>query len=196
LPGRLTDDKRGDESIYVVSSDQLHAWPEVHFEGIGWVPFEPTASLGVPTGFQPAETTGDTVTDPSAPEPTTAPTTAPTSGPELDRDQTDTSSADGGTLRQLDPTPVMLVTLAILFIVLLPALVRLAVRSVRRASARRGDALVAWRELRDTLVDLRIPASDADSPRTRGAGLIERGADAAAVHTLVSAVEYASYART
>src|SRR5699024_10931135 len=49
LPGHATDDTRGDETIYVVTSDQMHAWPEVHFEGIGWVPFEPTASLGVPT---------------------------------------------------------------------------------------------------------------------------------------------------
>src|SRR5690606_4708576 len=67
LPGRLTDDKRGDDSIYVVSSDQLHAWPEVRFNGIGWVPFEPTASLGDPTGFLPAATDGGTSSDPAAP---------------------------------------------------------------------------------------------------------------------------------
>lgn len=194
LPGRLTEDTRGDESIYVVSSDQLHAWPEVRFNGIGWVPFEPTASLGVPTGFQPATTTGDTNIDPTAPAPSAAPTTAPTSGPQVDRDQGDTSSADGGALRQLDPTPVLLVSLGVLIVILLPASTRLAMRAARRARARRGDALVAWRELRDTLVDLRLPVSDADTPRMRGVGVVERGADAAAVHMLVSAVEHASFA--
>jgi len=195
LPGRLTDEKRGDESIYVVSSDQLHAWPEVHFEGIGWVPFEPTASLGDPTGFLPTATTGNTSTDPTAPQPTTTPTTAPTSGPDVERGQDDTSSTGSQALRQLDPTPVMLVTLGVLFVVLLPALLRLAVRTGRRTRARRGDALIAWRELRDTLVDLRLPISDAETVRMRGEELISRGADAAAVRMLVSNVERESYAR-
>lgn len=27
---------------FIVRRDQLHAWPEVYFQGIGWVPFEPT----------------------------------------------------------------------------------------------------------------------------------------------------------
>lgn len=196
LPGRLTEDKRGDESIYVVSSDQLHAWPEVRFDDIGWVPFEPTASLGVPTGFLSSLTPGDTSSDPTAPAPTAAPTTAPTNGPELDRDQSDTASSDGEALRQLDPAPVMLVTLGVLIVVLLPAVIRWALRATRRARARRGKALVAWRELRDTLVDLRLPVSDADTPRMRGAELMDRGADAAAVQVLVGAVERASYART
>ena len=31
---------------YIVSSDNLHAWPELHFDGLGWVRFEPTPSLG------------------------------------------------------------------------------------------------------------------------------------------------------
>ena len=44
-------DKRLDRArdVYSVTSGQLHAWPEVFFEGIGWVPFEPTNGLGVPT---------------------------------------------------------------------------------------------------------------------------------------------------
>src|SRR5690606_32006333 len=64
LPGTRTDERRGDETIYSVRSDQLHAWPEVHFEGIGWVPFEPTASLGVPTAFLPSLTGGGEVSTP------------------------------------------------------------------------------------------------------------------------------------
>lgn len=194
LPGRLADEKRGDEFVYVVSSDQLHAWPEVRFEGIGWVPFEPTASLGVPTAFQPASVEGDSTTGPTTPAPSAAPTTAPTSGAELDDELDDSSAAGGGSLQRLDPLPVMLVTAGVLLVLLLPALIRLFVRMWRRSRARDGDAVIAWRELRATLADLGLPVSDADSPRARGLGLIERGADAEAVHALVDAMERASYA--
>lgn len=194
LPGRLTDEKRGDEFVYVVSSDQLHSWPEVRFDGIGWVPFEPTASLGVPTGFQPAAVEGGPSTGPTTPAPSTAPSTAPTSGPELDEELDGSSAAGGDSLQRVDAAPVMLVTAGVLLALLLPALIRLLVRTRRRARARDGDAAIAWRELRATLTDLGLPVSDADSPRARGVGLIERGADAEAVGILVDAIERASYA--
>jgi transglutaminase-like putative cysteine protease len=195
LPGRLTDEKRGDEFVYVVSSDQLHAWPEVRFAGIGWVPFEPTASLGVPTGFQPASVEGGPATGPATPAPSAAPSAAPTSGPERDEEPGDSSAAGGDSLQRLDPTPTLLVIAGVLVVLLLPGLIRLFQRIWRRSRARDGDAVTAWRELRATMTDLGLPVSDADSPRARGAGLIERGADAEAVNTLVSAVERASYAR-
>ncbi len=41
-PGELTD------GVYVVRGQHAHAWPEVWFEGIGWVPFEPTPGRGAP----------------------------------------------------------------------------------------------------------------------------------------------------
>lgn len=194
LPGRLADEKRGDEFVYVVSSDQLHAWPEVRFEGIGWVPFEPTASLGVPTGFQPATVEGGSTSGPVTPAPSAAPSTAPTSGPELEDEQDDSSAGGGDALQSLDPLPVTLASVGALLVLLLPALIRLIVRMWRRSRARTGDALIAWRELSATLVDLGLTVSDSDSPRARGRGLIERGADAAAVHILVNAVERRSYA--
>ncbi len=53
----------GDElspGVYQVSDVQWHTWPEVYFSGIGWVPFEPTPSRGIPgaqnyTGVAPAQ---------------------------------------------------------------------------------------------------------------------------------------------
>lgn len=39
LPGRFEDD------AYVVTGRQSHAWPELHFEGYGWVRFEPTPAV-------------------------------------------------------------------------------------------------------------------------------------------------------
>ena len=54
LPGSATSDAVERETVYSVSSYQRHAWPEVLFEGIGWVSFEPTNSLGVATSYSPA----------------------------------------------------------------------------------------------------------------------------------------------
>jgi transglutaminase-like putative cysteine protease len=77
--GRLRSD-----GWYSVLGKNSHAWPEVWFDGIGWVPFEPTPSRGIPgaedyTGIapqqdtSPAEAGGDNA-DEVAPLPAT-PTT-------------------------------------------------------------------------------------------------------------------------
>lgn len=34
----------GQESAYLVLKEEGHAWPEAYLEGVGWIPFEPTAS--------------------------------------------------------------------------------------------------------------------------------------------------------
>ena len=197
LPGVLTDQERGDESVFSVSSDQLHSWPEVFFQGVGWVPFEPTASLGVPTRFLPGANTGTGTGTPTAPAPTTEPGAAPTSGPELERGDAEEDAGAAGPLRRLDPTPIALGVAGAVLIVLLPALIRRARRAVRLRRARAGDAMAAWSELRDTLLDLRLPVSDADTPRVRGADLArERRVDDDAMRRVTDAVEQANYART
>lgn len=196
LPGSPTDEKRGDETIFSVSSDQLHSWPEVLFPGIGWVPFEPTASLGVPTAFRAGATGGGSTSGPSTPAPTTAPQAEETSGPEVDRRDAGAGSTGSGELRRLDPTPVLLGAIGVVSLLLLPALIRVIERRLRMRRAVRGDAAAAWAELRDTLLDLRIPVSDAESPRMRAAGLVrDAGADDVASARLVAAVERANYAR-
>lgn len=196
LPGALTETTRGDEAVYSVSSDQLHSWPEVLFPGVGWVPFEPTASLGVPTSFSAAATAGGGSGGAATPAPTAAPSTEQTSGPELDREDAGDNAGATGELRRLDPTPVVLTTLGVLVVLLLPAFARLALRIARRGRARGGDAGAAWTELRATMQDLRLPLSDAETPRMRGDDLIrDSRVDADAMRVLVDAVERASYAR-
>lgn len=196
LPGSLTDEKRGDESVFSVSSDQLHSWPEALFPGIGWVPFEPTASLGVPTGFQPATTETGGSDGPTTPTPSAAPQDEQSAAPEVDRTDRDPDAGAGGELRRLDPTPVLLTAAAVILVVLLPALIRRTERALRMTRARRGDAGAAWAELSDTLVDLQLSPSEAETPRVRGRSLVrERGVDADAMRELVAAVERANYAR-
>lgn len=196
LPGTRTQEKRGEETVYSVSSDQLHSWPEVLFPGIGWVPFEPTATLGTPTAFSSAGTSGGTGGS-ATPAPTRTPNGEETTAPEADRNTPDAGATGGTGLRRLDPTPIILGGFGVVTLLLLPMLVRLAVRAARLGRARRGDAAAAWTELRSTLIDLRIPVSDADSPRSRGVRLVtENGVDQEAMRTLTDAVERASYART
>ncbi|MCU1497110.1 MAG: hypothetical protein JWM47_1063, partial [Acidimicrobiales bacterium] len=44
-PGDLVEDR---PDTYQVRGRHAHAWPEVYFTGIGWVPFEPTPGRGMP----------------------------------------------------------------------------------------------------------------------------------------------------
>ncbi|UJP10371.1 DUF3488 and transglutaminase-like domain-containing protein [Microbacterium sp. KUDC0406] len=193
LPGRPTDQRREESTVFQVDSDQLHSWPEVHFEGIGWVPFEPTATLGVPTEFTAAGGGGGEA--PEAPTPTTAPTDDPSPAPT--EDLRDPGAQGGGTggLQTADPAPFLWTMLGLLVALLLPALIRLMLQFLRLRRASRGDAMAAWRELQATMVDLRLPVSDADTARTRGDWIVaESTADAPDVAAIVRAVERAAYA--
>lgn len=54
LPGDRMYTAPGQASQYSVESDDLHAWPELYFDGIGWVAFEPTPSRGSAPDYAPA----------------------------------------------------------------------------------------------------------------------------------------------
>ena len=36
---------RGDGDGWVVTTHNMHAWPELYFEDLGWVPFEPSPAV-------------------------------------------------------------------------------------------------------------------------------------------------------
>lgn len=196
LPGTSAGTQDDGETIYSVESTQLHAWPEVHFEGIGWIPFEPTNSLGSPTNFASGTTgaPGSTpTTAPSAQAPTATPT--PTSSAGLDPldDQDGMSAGRGGSAASIALWPLA-ASLALLLVLAAPG----ATREVRRrrllAAAGRGEATAAWVSVQELAIDLGIPAPASESPRVFGARLVGEGADPAAVATLVGAIERASYA--
>ncbi|MGB3731073.1 transglutaminaseTgpA domain-containing protein [Microbacterium sp.] len=195
LPGTSTGEKRGEDLIYSVSSDQLHSWPEVFFEGIGWVPFEPTATLGVPTDFV-AAAAGGSGDSPEAPKPSSAPSDGASAAPTSSRGPRDDVGSSGATpLQTLNPTPVTLTVLGILVALLLPLLARELRRASRVGRARSGDAMAAWQELSDTLIDLGIAAPEAQTARVRADALaLTRGVDPMALAPIVRAVEHASYA--
>jgi transglutaminase-like putative cysteine protease len=216
--GFLEPVKDGDE--YVYSAWDLHAWPEMYFEGAGWVRFEPTPNDRAPS--VPGYTTGNF----QAPEPADLPSSAaPSANPNNPNEErlrgdevagaSDEQGGGGGAVgRRL---PLVLVLVALLFV---PWLARTAVRRRRWALATtpREAAEAGWRELRDVNLDLRLPWDDSVTLRTRARGVATafgrtgeeqregfvrggvRGADAnpeaaAALDRLVTDVERARYSR-
>lgn len=195
LPGRGTSDSVDGEMVYSVTSDLLHSWPEVFFDGIGWVAFEPTNSLGAPPTFASG---GTTSTDPQSPAPTSAAPSPTSSAAATERPDTPDSPAAGSaqtgfSLGALWPGTG--VTVGVIILLLLPALVRTVRRLHGRARAGAGDAVAAWRAVQAEAIDLAIPVPPSESPRAFGARLVQaHGAPADAAELLVAAVEHASYA--
>jgi len=196
LPGSATSDAVERETVYSVSSGQLHAWPEVLFEGIGWVPFEPTNGLGVPTSFTAAGSAAGGADDPAAATP--APSTSASAGgglspDELEAEQNGTEAGAAGT--SVNPLPALTVILGILLALSIPAFVRELRRRQMLVSARAGDAAAAWLAVQDAAIDLGIDVPASETPRTLGTRLVEQhGAPAAEMSLLISAIERASYA--
>ena len=202
IPARLvvgfqpgTRDSTGDRTTYRVDSTDLHAWPELYFEGIGWLRFEPTPGRGSLPDYSSLAAVDDPETpenegqNPEAapvPAQTSAPTTAPEEGPvDTPTDVVATSS----------PLPVLLaITLGGILLVLVPALWRIAVRARRMRRVRAGDAEAAWEEIRDTAHDHDWVAPDSETPRQLGARLAIVVGDGA-VSPLRTGVESAAYDR-
>lgn len=201
LPGTRTTSERDGMPVYSVLSDQLHAWPEVFFDDIGWIPFEPTTGLG-------AETMPDTpqADDENTPSPTPSDDETPddqTESPDetASPEPTGPDGADGSAPNDEDdtggasPWAAILVVVAIVALLLAPAAIRLGLHLTRVAAAARGDATAAWRELLATSADAGVPLRAHESPRAFAARLSsDHGAPDDALAPLVHAIERASYA--
>lgn len=57
--GEVTGGKNTNDQEYTIKNSDAHSWPEVYFEGYGWIPFEPTPSF-TNTVSQPETTTTST----------------------------------------------------------------------------------------------------------------------------------------
>ena len=166
---------QGALSEYEVDARDAHAWPELYFQGLGWVPFEPTPSRGVvPDYATEASAPGppDSLdnNDDLLPEPGQVPTPAPSAAPRL-RSRRATER----------PTPVAAPAVA---------------AGRRRCPGRRpaagfaaagaaGDpgppapapgnataaAPLAWAELRDLGTDYGLPPGPSETPRAYSARL-------------------------
>ncbi len=195
LPGTSTTDAISRETVYSVSSGQLHAWPEVLFEGVGWIPFEPTNGLGVATSFTPAGALPGDADDPTAatPAPSSSASVAPGLSPE-DLEGAQNGGEAGSTASTVNLLPALGVTLGILLALAIPALIREVRRRQMVAAAHGGDAAAAWLMVQDAAIDLGIDVPASETPRTLGTRLVdEHGAPASEMGLLISAIERASY---
>lgn len=89
-----------ERTLFRVQGKHAHAWPEVYFEGYGWVPFEPTPGRGVPGGEAwlpgvPAEQVDDQGDGSSS-------TTLPGGGPPSSVEE---RSPDAGAEEEAGPNP-------------------------------------------------------------------------------------------
>jgi hypothetical protein len=156
---------------YVMTTQDVHAWPELYFEGVGWVRFEPTPSRSAP--FPPYATRVSV---------SVAPSSAPSSGASGSANDPDTSNptesgrtegpqvaVGGGGTGPLAPSRNWWILLVVAAAALLPAGLRLAVRRARmtRPLEPPEAAESAWLEMRDRIRDLRLPWTGSMTPRAR-----------------------------
>lgn len=163
LPGTSSGGTANRPGVYTVTSDDLHAWPELYFAGVGWVPFEPTVGRGT----IPSYTRPDALPSQSAPSSASGATSAPKRAGPADPANV-TGSAATTPPSPLQPVLSGLgVVVLILAVLLTPAALR---RARRRARLRRlgeswGGASLVWDELRDTARDLGWSAPETETPR-------------------------------
>ncbi len=162
------------DSTYVVRGRHAHTWPEVYFDGIGWVPFEPTTGRGNPqaqsyTDIDPAQA--------AAPPEQVTTTSAPTSTTPIDSSKT-TTSAPTGDLDSIAPAPDeaagssrgALRWAGAAVAILLAGTVVVVVRRRRRSWAVPADdpvggrVMVAWRRSVADLAALDVQMAVSDTP--------------------------------
>ncbi|KGJ80104.1 hypothetical protein GY21_03090 [Cryobacterium roopkundense] len=203
LPGVKSQDLEQGLGQYLVDSHDLHAWPELYFVGVGWVPFEPTPGRGTVPNYE-APTAVETPTELPG---QAAGTTAPRTGPDpLAGDVPlpgDASSATAESASVLGRAG--LVSLALVLLMLVPAAARAMQRVGRRrrirsgALTRREASQAAWTEVADVAVDHHLDTADTETPRefaARLTPLLGNGSTAATVlEALLVEVERARFAR-
>ncbi|RIV38400.1 transglutaminase TgpA family protein [Micromonospora radicis] len=146
IPARVafgfTNGNRRSGDTLTLTNRNLHAWTEVYFDQIGWVPFDATPSYGVPGSTRSAWAPDIDAPEESTPQtdPTDTPDDAdPSAAPERGPDQFeagDESGAVGGgdtPARQTPRWPLLTVVgvLVLLLLLAMPALRRYALRRRR-----------------------------------------------------------------
>lgn len=202
---------------FQVTNHHMHAWPELYFDDLGWIRFEPTPSTGGDGNVDLTSTTNTEANDPapstrSSPEPHQPPTVQPSAqesatlppgqGESDQEDQEGTGETpENGKARPVRIGPLSgigVAGMALLTLTALPAATR-RIRRARRLGHSTGPDLVdgVWHELRATAIDCGHPWPSA-TPRQIAAGrwpmLDEDGRRALA--RIALAREQSLYART
>jgi len=205
IPARVAVGFLQPESIgagqYQYRGTDMHTWPELFFEGVGWVRFEPTPA--VRTGDAPdfansAQGTQD-------PGQTGGPTDDPLPREELaipeDPAAASTGSGDDGSGLWTAAAGGIGGGALLLVLAATPRLLRAARSRSRWGGADHPAAVAeaAWAELRDNVLDLRLPWDAGATPRGMGrqlrARIREEEGCVRALNRIVLATEQGRYAR-
>ncbi|MFT4028827.1 MAG: DUF3488 and transglutaminase-like domain-containing protein [Protaetiibacter sp.] len=193
-PGHQAADR---SPVLQVSTDDLHAWPELYFEGIGWLRFEPTPGRGVVPDYEPALVDDpSTPQDESSPTPTSTATATPVARP--DRDETPQTPAEAAAQQSASLLGWLGVLAGLVVLALVPAAFRMAVRRSRIRRMRRGPdpAAAAWEEVRDTARDVGWSAPETETPRALASRLASTSpGDGQALGAFRGRVEESAYGR-
>ncbi|NDB04886.1 MAG: transglutaminase domain-containing protein [Acidimicrobiia bacterium] len=161
LPSRVaigfTPGESDADGGYVVRSQHAHAWPEIWFDGIGWLMFEPTPGRGAPgrtyTGVAPQQddspptpTTPTPTTTPSGETPTTTTTTPDAVNPSSPVTVTTIPLAAESTTSGSGSSVPLVVLLVVTPLIAWPFAIRLL---VRRRLRREGShpVVIMWRRM-------------------------------------------------
>jgi transglutaminase-like putative cysteine protease len=174
VAGSATDRRVDNVLVVEVDSHDLHAWPELYFEGVGWVAFEPTPGRGV----VPAYTRPQSGQAPLLPS-SSGQAPVPSGRPELDPERNLT--APGGVATVAAGEVWMRaggVVVLVVLLVLAPAGLRWAQRIARRRRMRHGPApaQAAWDEVRATARDLGAGLGETETARRFAARVAARPA--------------------
>lgn len=181
-PGRLTGESvalvgQGSFPEYEVDARDAHAWPELYFEGLGWVPFEPTPSRGIVPSYA-TETSVPSNLSTNADEQGDLANPAPPAVPPVPIPEVVTPES-GAT--NVNPLPAIAATAAGVLLLLAflwsPRLARSVLRRRRLNRKPLGEAKarspgssdpapeLAWAELQDLATDYGVPSAPSETPR-------------------------------
>lgn len=181
-PGRVVSLTRG-QNLYAVTNDDLHAWTEIYFSGIGWTRFDPTPGVGSAASFE----------EPGSASQAPLPPSQANGGDPQARGDDRVDAVPNASQDQTAPRSAIVVAAGILLVILAPGAVRLLLRRYRLRS-RSPDQW--WRELEASATDLGVETSLADTPRGFAGRLSARpGVDTDALHRLLDTIETTRFAR-
>ncbi|MCD0450860.1 DUF3488 and transglutaminase-like domain-containing protein [Actinocorallia sp. API 0066] len=162
------------DGTYLVRQRDAHAWPELYFEGAGWVRFEPTpggtgapSSVGSPEYTRPQTQTPEndgSEEGPETPEPTASAEETPSAAPTETAAATDPERTQGADEDGALPVGWIIGALLLVLLAGSPRLVRAALLRLRWGPAA-DPASAAWAQLRGDALDYGLGWQVAESPR-------------------------------